>query len=111
MELLTEERCYISEWSNSPTDPLLSIARARVEPGVTTSWHALEGTAERYLILEGRGLVEVGDELAEEVGPFDIVLIPPGERQRIGNTGDGDLVFLAMCTPPFDHAAYREVVG
>ena len=86
---------------------MLSVARARVQPGVTTSWHVLDGIAERYLILEGRGRVEVGRHLSEDVGPFDIVLIPQGEHQRIRNIGDGDLVFLAMCTPPFEHAAYR----
>jgi hypothetical protein len=29
------EGCYISEWSNTPEDPAVSIARARVPPGVT----------------------------------------------------------------------------
>ena len=38
-EYYTEERCYISELSNTPADPDASIARARVLPGVTTRWH------------------------------------------------------------------------
>ena len=37
-EVLTDERCHILELSNSPDDPEMSIARARVEPGVTTRW-------------------------------------------------------------------------
>src|SRR3546814_4640431 len=36
VDALTEERCFISEWSNHDDDPALSIARARVSPGVTT---------------------------------------------------------------------------
>lgn len=104
-----EERCYISEWLGSPADAQLSIARARVPPGVTTRWHVLTGIAERYLVLEGSGRAEVGDTLGEDVGPNDLVLIPPGVRQRIRNTGEGDLVFLALCTPPFERAAYRDV--
>ena len=99
----------ISEWLKPPADSELSIARARVPPGVTTRWHVLDGVAERYLILEGEGVVEVGDEPPADVTPYEIVIIPPGVRQRIRNTGDGDLVFLALCTPPFTADAYRNV--
>jgi hypothetical protein len=51
-EYYTEERCYITELSNTPNDPDVSIARARVLPGVTTRWHRLRATTERYLMLE-----------------------------------------------------------
>ena len=108
MELLTEERCFISEWLRPSADRDLSIARARVAPGVTTRWHVLDGISERYLVLEGTGRAEVGESLVADVGPGDIVLIPPGARQRIENTGEGDLVFLALCTPPFEQGAYRD---
>ena len=100
------EGCFITEWSNSPDDPELSIARARVEPGRTTRWHCLRGTGERYVILEGAGRVEIGDLPPQAVGAGDVVVIPPGARQRIANTGDGDLVFLAICSPRFTAAAY-----
>lgn len=86
----------------------MSIARTRVEPGVTTRWHVLDGIAERYLLLEGEGLVEVGDSIREAVAPNDIVVIPPGVPQRIENTGSVDLVFLALCTPRFQQAAYLD---
>jgi len=86
----------------------LSIARARLAPGVTTRWHVLEGIAERYLVLEGTGRAEVGESLVADVGPGDIVIIPPDVRQRIENTGNRDLVFIALCTPPFERAAYRD---
>lgn len=107
-ETWTEERCHILEWSNSPEDPDVSIARARVNPGVTTRWHRLHGTAERYVILEGRGRVEVGDLPPRKVGPGDVVWIPPGCPQRMANTGTADLVFLAVCTPRFLPAAYAD---
>ena len=104
-----EERCHISEWSNSPADPELSVARARVEPGITTRWHALSGITERYVILEGSGQVEVGEAPAQPVQTGDVVIIPPDVRQRIANTGPEDLVFLALCTPRFDPASYRDL--
>ncbi|HLS98632.1 MAG TPA: cupin domain-containing protein [Porticoccaceae bacterium] len=100
------EGCRIVEVSNSDADPGLSIARARVSPGVTTRWHALAGTAERYVIVAGMGRVEVGELPPREVHPGDVVLIPPGCRQRIANPGAEDLVFLAICTPRFRPDAY-----
>jgi mannose-6-phosphate isomerase-like protein (cupin superfamily) len=108
-EYLSEERCHILELSNSPDDAAVSIARARVAPGVTTRWHRLDGIAERYVILDGVGAVEVGDEAVQTVEAGDVVWIPPGARQRIGNVGVADLVFLAICTPRYVDDAYEDV--
>ncbi len=108
-EYFTAERCYILELSNSADDPHVSIARARVSPGVTTRWHRVRDTIERYVILEGEGDVEVGDAPAERVGPGDVVVIPAGWRQRIANVGAADLVFLAICTPRFVADAYEDL--
>jgi mannose-6-phosphate isomerase-like protein (cupin superfamily) len=107
-EYFTEEGCYISELSNTPGDPAVSIARARVKPGVTTRFHCLQGVTERYVILEGRGRVQVGS-LSAEVGSGDVVLIPPECSQRITNQGSADLIFLAICTPRFSHEVYRDM--
>lgn len=105
-EFYTPEGCYITENSNTPNDPGVSIARARIEPGVTTRWHYLKATVERYLILEGKGSVEIGGLPAEEVRPGDVVTIPPECRQRITNTGNSDLLFSCICTPGFSQEAY-----
>lgn len=102
----TEERCCILEMSNSPADEELSIARARVAPGITTAWHRVEGTTERYVILEGQGRVEVEGLDPETVAVGDVVIIPPNARQRIANTGTVDLLFLALCTPRFRQECY-----
>lgn len=107
-EYYTDERCHILELSNSSADEALSIARARVEPGVTTALHRVRGTAERYVILSGEGEVEVGSDAPTAVGVGDVVLIPPGVDQRISNTGDVDLVFLALCTPRFRSENYQD---
>ena len=107
-EFHTSEECHITELCNSPADGEASVARARVEPGVTTRWHRLRGISERYVILEGRGRMEVGELPPTDIGPGDVVLIPPHCRQRITNTGDSDLVFLCVCVPGFQLAAYEE---
>lgn len=104
-----EEGCYIVEMYNSNDDPELSIARARVKPGATTQLHCLENTIERYVILEGQGVVEVGTTSAHKVQAGDVVIIPPLCPQRIINTGVNDLIFLAICTPRFDTESYQEL--
>jgi mannose-6-phosphate isomerase-like protein (cupin superfamily) len=105
-EYETAERCHITEIANDAGDESLSIARARVDAGVTTAWHRLHDTGERYIIVSGAGLVEVDGIAATVVGPGDVVRIPPGKAQRIANTGDEQLVFYAVCTPPFSDQAY-----
>jgi mannose-6-phosphate isomerase-like protein (cupin superfamily) len=108
-EFFTPELCHINELANTADDPDASVARARVAPGVSTHWHRLAATTERYVILEGRGRVEVGDVPPQEVGPGDVVLIPPQYPQRITNIGTGDLIFLAICTPRFRPEAYEDL--
>jgi mannose-6-phosphate isomerase-like protein (cupin superfamily) len=109
-ETETKERCFIIEVSNTIDDPELSIARARVEPGITTRWHRLKGTIERYVILQGKGLVEVGS-LKQEIGPGDVVIIPPLCPQRIKNIGKDDLIFYCICTPRFMGDNYEDIEG
>lgn len=108
-EVYIDEGCHITELANDDSDAEASIARARVEPGVTTRWHRLAATVERYVILEGLGLVEVGELPPTEVVPGDTVTIPPNCRQRITNPGAGDLIFLAVCTPRFRPEAYEDI--
>lgn len=108
-EFHTAERCSVIELSNTPDDPEVSIARIRVAPGVATRRHRLIGTAERYVILDGSGRMEIGDLSPRDVNAGDVVLIPPSCRQRITNIGQGDLLFLAICTPRFKPEAYEDL--
>jgi mannose-6-phosphate isomerase-like protein (cupin superfamily) len=108
-EFYTPEKCYITELSNIPDDEDASIARARVVPGVTTRWHRLKHTVERYYIVSGIGRVEIGGLEPQDVGHGDIVIIPPMTRQRITNIGTDDLIFLAICTPRFFPEVYEDI--
>ena len=108
-EYYTEERCFINELANIGDDPAVSIARARVEPGVTTRRHRLKGITERYVIIAGTARVEVGSLHAQNVAVGDVVLIPPGCAQRITNTGTDELIFLAICSPRFQQNAYEDM--
>jgi mannose-6-phosphate isomerase-like protein (cupin superfamily) len=108
-EYYFEERCFITEWWNSAGDEEVSIVRARVEPGVTTKLHLLKNVTERYIILEGKGRVEIGNLVPQTVSPGDVIIIPPGTPQRITNIAESDLIFLAICTPRFTKDAYEEI--
>ncbi len=107
-ERVTQERCYILETGNDPRDPEVGIARARVDPGVTTALHVLS-VDERYVIIAGRGRMEVQGLEPADVGPGDIVVIPRDCSQRITNIGDRDLVFYCVCTPRFTPEHYRDL--
>jgi len=103
-EYYFEERCFITEILNDRDVPALSIARARVEPGITTVLHSLVGL-ETYYILTGKGQVKIEGEPVE-VTSGDLVYIEPSEPQRITNIGTEDLVFLAICSPRFTPEDY-----
>jgi mannose-6-phosphate isomerase-like protein (cupin superfamily) len=105
-ESLTHENCFILEVANDAGDPGVSIARARVQPGVTTEWHRVKDIDERYVIVSGTGRVEVGDMPPAVVSEADVVRIPANTPQRITNVGDVDLVFFCVCSPRFLQSAY-----
>lgn len=108
-EYYFDEGCFICELSNSDSDPNLSIAKARVEPGVTTKLHKLSATIERYVILQGEGLVELEGLEPQKLGKNDVVIIPANCAQKITNTGAADLVFLAICNPRFKPEIYKSI--
>ena len=105
-EYYFQEGCHILELSNSPVDKEVSIARIRVEAGKTTQWHWLLHTTERFVIVAGTGSVELGGLEPQTVQAGDVVIIPPHCPQRMTNTGDDDLIFLAICTPRFQAENY-----
>jgi mannose-6-phosphate isomerase-like protein (cupin superfamily) len=108
-EFYTPERCYITELSNTQNDLDASIARARVEPGITTRWHRLKNISERYCIISGQGQVEVGQLPPQQVNTGDTVLIPPMCRQRITKNGSSEMIFIDICTPRFVDEAYEDI--
>ncbi|MGZ5469928.1 MAG: cupin domain-containing protein, partial [Candidatus Aminicenantales bacterium] len=55
-------------------------------------------SSEVYYLLEGRGLMHVGNEQAE-VAAGQAVYIPPDTIQFIENPGPGRLVFLCIVDP------------
>ncbi|MEL7186264.1 MAG: cupin domain-containing protein [Pseudomonadota bacterium] len=107
-EFWTGERCFITEIFNREDYPEVSVARTRVEPGVTTELHALS-VSEWYLIESGQGRMYVGDDEPRNVAAGDVVSIPKNLAQKIENTGEIDLLFLCLCAPRFTTECYRSL--
>jgi len=107
MEYFTHEKFYVTEWWNNEEDPALSVARMRVEPGITTRPYRLHGITERYLFLSGRAIVEI-DGVSREVGPGEGILIKSGAKRSVRNIGKRDVGLLAICRPRFNRLSVGE---
>lgn len=105
IEVWTAEGCFITELLNSERQPEVSLAHARVEPGVTTKLHQLSAI-EWYVIQSGYGRMRIGDEEPFAVGPGDAVMIPKHTPQQITNGSAEDLCFLCVCVPKFSQERY-----
>jgi len=79
-----------------------TLAEARLPPGAGTVAHHHVKTEEIYYLLEGEGLMRVGDQTCE-VGVGDAIAIPPGMVHQITNTGQYGLKFLCCCAPGYEH--------
>ena len=78
-----------------------SLAEATLEPGQTTERHHHRRSEEIYVVLEGKGTLEIDGEI-RKVEPGDAALIPPGAWHEI-RTGKLALRFLCCCAPAYSH--------
>lgn len=79
-----------------------SLAEARLVAGASTTPHYHAKTEEIYYILQGQGVMHIGEE-SSQVGPGDAIAIPPGQVHHIENLGSAVLTFLCCCAPPYEH--------
>ncbi|MBW2618854.1 MAG: cupin domain-containing protein [Deltaproteobacteria bacterium] len=74
------------------------LAHAVLAPGNTIEAH-VDPYEEIYFILEGNGLIRVGDE-EKKVKPMDATYLPAGIPHALANTGEADLRILIVAAPP-----------
>jgi len=79
---------------------IISPGRVGAEYFMTKGHHHERDSAEFYLGMAGTGLMvlqdRTGDLRVEKLTPDVSVYVPPGWAHRTVNTGDDDLVFLAV---------------
>ncbi len=78
----------------------LSVAWVEVAPGSRQRPHS-HAPEQVYVIARGRGMMHVGDE-TQEVGPGDLIYIPPNVPHGIENAANETLVYFSAATPAFD---------
>ncbi len=86
-----------------------SLAEIRHPPGTASQEHYHTVAEEVYFVLEGRGGLRVGGETCS-IGPGDVVVVLPGERHKVWQEGEGDLVLLVTCVPAYsvDEVVFTE---
>jgi mannose-6-phosphate isomerase-like protein (cupin superfamily) len=77
-----------------------SLAEATVAPDGETVEHFHRTSEEIYFFTAGAGRMRLGDEEAE-VRAGDTVVIAPGVKHKLFNTGAEPLVLLCCCAPPY----------
>ena len=77
-----------------------SLAEEILPPGCTITPHHHRALEEIYYIVEGLGVMTVGDE-QREVCAGDAVYIPLNQRHRLENTGTEPIKLILVCGPAF----------
>ena len=77
-----------------------SLAEAIVDVGVTTRLHYHPMSEEIYHITAGRGCMVLGDKTFD-IAAGETILIAPGTKHCVTNTGDTPLKILCACTPAY----------
>jgi quercetin dioxygenase-like cupin family protein len=69
------------------------------EPGQEHAPHAHKGQDKLYVVLEGSGMVQIGEE-TELLSTGDVAFAPAGVMHSIRNPGPLRLVVMAILAPP-----------
>ena len=77
-----------------------SLAEEMLPPGAAVTPHHHRELEEIYYLIEGQGLMTVGDE-QQEVSAGDAIYVPRGLRHSLKNTGDTPIRLLVACGPAF----------
>jgi quercetin dioxygenase-like cupin family protein len=76
-----------------------SVSLLEIDPGTTIDEHVHAIQSDSILILEGRGEAYVNGEW-KEVGVGDYVMVPPGIRHALKNTGQSVMRLHVTHCPP-----------
>jgi mannose-6-phosphate isomerase-like protein (cupin superfamily) len=81
----------------------MTVTWVDVPPGAEQRAHSHEESEQVYVIVRGRGRMEVAGDV-EEVGEGDLVFIPPATQHGIVNDGSETLVYVSAASPPVSMA-------
>ena len=85
----------------SPTDTnnsiRYSIAHCTINPGNSSKPHTMK-TSEMYYIVQGNGIMHIGEE-QKQVKQNETIFVPPMSKQFLENNGKIDLIALCIVDP------------
>jgi mannose-6-phosphate isomerase-like protein (cupin superfamily) len=86
-----------------------SLAEIRHPPGTASREHYHTEAEEVYFVLAGQGGIRVDGE-THSIEPGDVVVVTPGERHKVWQEGQEDLVLLVTCIPAYsvDEVVFTE---
>ncbi|MBC3898284.1 cupin domain-containing protein [Acetobacterium malicum] len=71
------------------------FAQITVKPGDSIGEHQHVGEREIFYFLQGHGIA-IDNGKQSEIGPGDVMVTPDQSSHSVVNTGDEDLVFMAL---------------
>jgi UDP-2-acetamido-2,6-beta-L-arabino-hexul-4-ose reductase len=105
----TDPRGSLAEFLKSPHFGQIFVSRTL--PGATRGNHYHHAKTEKFMVVEGTGLVRFRKIGTSEVlaypisgGEYRVVDIPPGYTHSIENTGPGEMITLFWASEIFDSA-------
>ena len=81
----------------------LTVTWVEVPPGAEQRPHSHRDSEQVYVIVRGRGRMEVAGDV-EEVSEGDLVFIPPAAEHGITNDGSETLTYVSAASPPVSMA-------
>lgn len=101
-EFVAGDKTHLKEVLHPKNDNIdlgFSLAHAIIKVGESSLPHQLLHS-ETYFFLSGKGQMFIGNEQAE-VETGDMVYVPPKIEQYVKNTGNEDLCFVCIVSPPW----------
>ena len=86
----------------------LTITFVEGAPGSCQTLHAHPESEQVYVIVRGRGRMDVADE-QQDVDAGTLVFVPPGATHAIYNPGPDQLMYVSATSPPLPSSAVEGV--
>ena len=101
---VTKDRSTIRELYHPDSSPVkgVSVAEAEVAGGMETDAHVHRESQEIYYILEGAGIMRLGERVLK-VKKGDAILILPGTMHNIKADQVTGIRLLCVCSPSYSH--------
>mgnify|MGYP001456007536 CR=1 FL=1 len=74
-----------------------SLAHCTINPGNNSKPHTMK-TSEMYYIMQGNGIMHIGEE-QKQVKQNEMIFVPPMSKQFLENNGKIDLILLCIVDP------------